>query len=205
MSNIRSFGDFFEDRNNQPFSFAGGHKSAIGVEDGGHTVHLYEGGFTVNDGPFRSLEDPRNALFLSSVKSGIAPPELQDQGKEVRVFFIDESHKKYEAPKSRATPTESRKSAQSTNEVLEVAWDTNSGSSTTLRLKLHNNTRINLTVSQETTLGEIRSFIANQSGIPECAFRILSGFPPREVKGNDTDTLRTADLLGCALIQKAVS
>lgn len=204
MSNIRSFGDFSEDSRDEPYRFVGGHRSGIGIEDS-HKVHLYEGGFTVDDGPFRPLEDPKNALFLSSVKSGVAPPELQDEGKEVRVIFIDESHRKYQAPKEPWGDV-SRASKQTvTSQVEDISLGHKSGPLTTLRIRLLNGRQINLSISQAATVGELRCFIGEQSGIPTQASRLLTGFPPSDLKGSDTDTLKDAELIGCTIVQRRVN
>ncbi|ORM40246.1 NSFL1 cofactor p47 [Babesia sp. Xinjiang] len=199
MSNIRSFGDL-TDNGDQPYSFAGGHNSAIGIEEG-HTVHLYAGGFTVDDGPFRSLDKPENALFLSAVKNGVAPPELQDQGKEVRVYFIDDSHRQYDHPLTEPTVKSNSTRSGATSGVENISIDSNSGDTTTLRVKLYDNRQINLTVSRNITIGELRSIMADTSGLLPSSFRVMYGFPPREVNGKDSETLNDNDLLGCAVFQ----
>ncbi len=45
-------------------------------------LHLktYRNGFIINDGPFRSLEDPNNQKFMNEVKKGYIPQELVNQG-----------------------------------------------------------------------------------------------------------------------------
>ncbi|GFE53988.1 UBX domain-containing protein [Babesia ovis] len=204
MSNIRSFGDFADGGSSQPYTFAGGHNSAIGLEEG-HTVHLYSGGFTVDDGPFRPLDQPENALFLSAVKNGVAPPEFQNEGKDVRVYFIDDSHRKYEPPTSDSSSTSASNKTTSKSEVENISIASGFGSTTTLRIKLHDNRQINLTVPTSATLGELRSLMAEKSGLSPSSFRILYGFPPREMKGDDSETLNDNDLSGCAIIQHLIN
>lgn len=43
-------------------------------------LFVYKNGFKINDGPFRSLEDPANQKFMNDVKKGYIPQELVDQG-----------------------------------------------------------------------------------------------------------------------------
>lgn len=45
-------------------------------------IHLktYRNGFIVNDGPFRSLDDPVNQKFMNEVNKGYIPREFIDQG-----------------------------------------------------------------------------------------------------------------------------
>ncbi len=35
-----------------------------------HTITMYQSGFTVDDGPYRMLDDPANAPFLENLASG---------------------------------------------------------------------------------------------------------------------------------------
>ncbi|KAL5652211.1 hypothetical protein ACJX0J_037669, partial [Zea mays] len=41
-----------------------------------HNIHFWRNGFTVNDGPLRSFDDPANAPFLKSIKDSDCPTEL---------------------------------------------------------------------------------------------------------------------------------
>jgi len=76
-------------------SFTGGAESGLCVENPDKPKNDYEGysqtsnklnlflfrnGFKINDGPFRSLEDPANKKFVADVKKGYIPQELVDQG-----------------------------------------------------------------------------------------------------------------------------
>ncbi|CDR97530.1 hypothetical protein, conserved [Babesia bigemina] len=203
MSNIKSFGDYVEDRREQAYSYAGGHNSALGVEDG-HTVHLYAGGFTVDEGPFRPLSEPENALFLSAVRNGVAPPELREHGKDAHVYLIDDSHLTYNPPESHTNEPSTTKTTGTAISVQDIRIGTNSGNVTTLRIKLCDHRQINLKVSPETTIGELRSIISAKSGLSVSSFRLMYGFPPRELIANDSDTLNGKDLLGCAIFQHMI-
>ena len=41
-----------------------------------HVVTFWSNGFTVNDGPLRAYDDPRNTPFMEAVSKGQCPPEL---------------------------------------------------------------------------------------------------------------------------------
>lgn len=43
-----------------------------------HAITMYRGGFTVNDGPHRRLDDPSNSEFLQSLARGKTPRELTE-------------------------------------------------------------------------------------------------------------------------------
>ncbi|EDO07139.1 SEP domain family protein [Babesia bovis T2Bo] len=205
MSNIRSFGDFDDAATHQPYSFAGGHNSAIGVEEG-HTVHLYSDGFTVDGGPFRSLNHPENALFLSAVRDGVAPPELHTEGQDVRVYLIDDSHRKYmmKTSESNLQSTSLSKSAGVSN-VEHISMESTSSETVTIRIKLYDNRQIHLKVGNNTSIGELRSLIADKSGLPTSSFHILSGFPPTNMKWNDFETVSDHDLSGSTIIQRVIT
>jgi UBX domain-containing protein 1 len=42
-----------------------------------HNIYFWSNGFTVNDGPLRSFDDPANASFLESIKNSDCPTELE--------------------------------------------------------------------------------------------------------------------------------
>jgi hypothetical protein len=55
-------------------------------------LHLktYRNGFIIDDGPFRSLEDPKNQKFMNEVKKGYIPQELVDQGMKNLGIALDQ-------------------------------------------------------------------------------------------------------------------
>lgn len=64
---------------------------------------MYRNGFTVNDGPFRRLDDPDNAEFLGDLARGVVPRELHEQHKglgkgPLLVNLVDRRSEDYEAP-----------------------------------------------------------------------------------------------------------
>ena len=54
-------------------------------------LKLWKNGFTVNDGPLRTFEDPKNKEFLSSIQRGELPHELvrEADGGEVNLDMQD--------------------------------------------------------------------------------------------------------------------
>lgn len=65
-----------------------------------HTITFWANGFSVDDGPLRSADDPANAAFLAAVNSGRMPAELvgEDADAEADVHLIDKSGEPYKAP-----------------------------------------------------------------------------------------------------------
>ena len=66
-----------------------------------HTITFYQNGFTVDDGPLRSPDDPANAAFLAAVNRGQMPAELMGEdgaNQEGDVHIIDKSGEPYKPP-----------------------------------------------------------------------------------------------------------
>jgi len=58
-------------------------------------IITYRNGFKINDGPFRSLEDPANQKFMADVKKGYIPQELVDQGLTDLGITLQERYKNH--------------------------------------------------------------------------------------------------------------
>ncbi|KAG6755782.1 hypothetical protein POTOM_039187 [Populus tomentosa] len=60
-----------------------------------HNIVFWTNGFTVNDGPLRSLDDPENASFLESIRKSECPKELEpaDRRSSVHVNLVKEGSK----------------------------------------------------------------------------------------------------------------
>ncbi|KAL7466635.1 hypothetical protein ACHAXS_006930 [Conticribra weissflogii] len=86
-----------------PSSASGG--SGSGGGGGGdirRTITMYRSGFTVDDGPYRRLDDPANAEFLTSLARGLVPRELSQEAAEnggegeVMVGLVDRRGEEYD-------------------------------------------------------------------------------------------------------------
>ena len=65
----------------------------------GRVVTVYRNGFTVDNGPFRALDDPENAEFLQDMAQGVVPRELEAGAKgPVNVSLVDKRGEDYEKP-----------------------------------------------------------------------------------------------------------
>ena len=71
------------------------------------TITMYRSGFTVDNGPFRRLDDPANSEFLTSMARGLIPRELREEAvrgrtaddgdvPEVMVGLIDRRGEEYD-------------------------------------------------------------------------------------------------------------
>ncbi|KAK1735627.1 hypothetical protein QTG54_013790, partial [Skeletonema marinoi] len=84
---------------------AGGEQAATAAAGSGGEVRrmitMYRSGFTVDNGPYRRLEDPSNAEFLGSLARGLIPRELREDaeesgGGEVMVGLVDKRGEEYD-------------------------------------------------------------------------------------------------------------
>eukprot|EP00577_Skeletonema_sp_RCC1716_P020166 CAMPEP_0113412508 /NCGR_PEP_ID=MMETSP0013_2-20120614/22880_1 /TAXON_ID=2843 ORGANISM="Skeletonema costatum, Strain 1716" /NCGR_SAMPLE_ID=MMETSP0013_2 /ASSEMBLY_ACC=CAM_ASM_000158 /LENGTH=306 /DNA_ID=CAMNT_0000299021 /DNA_START=69 /DNA_END=989 /DNA_ORIENTATION=+ /assembly_acc=CAM_ASM_000158 len=83
---------------------AGGEQAATAGAGGGEVrrmITMYRSGFTVDNGPYRRLEDPSNAEFLGSLARGLIPRELREDaeesgGGEVMVGLVDKRGEEYD-------------------------------------------------------------------------------------------------------------
>ena len=60
-------------------------------------ITMYKNGFTVDDGPLRSMTDPANKEFLSDISNGNVPRELEREARgkgELKVDLVDKRGKK---------------------------------------------------------------------------------------------------------------
>ncbi|KAL9185046.1 hypothetical protein ACHAXT_002823 [Thalassiosira profunda] len=73
------------------------------------TITMYRSGFVVDDGPYRRLDDPDNAEFLTSLARGMVPRELSQEAREagsdgeVAVGLVDRRGEEYD-PERHSAP-----------------------------------------------------------------------------------------------------
>ena len=66
---------------------------------------FWRNGFSLDDGPLRSFEDPDNAAFLANIRQGRVPPELKAQfGQAVNLAVADKSGEDYVPPPKKLKP-----------------------------------------------------------------------------------------------------
>ncbi|OTF76761.1 NSFL1 cofactor p47-like protein [Euroglyphus maynei] len=81
------------------FSSAAHHSDDSDDSNRDTTLKLWRDGFSIDDGPLRSYQDPSNAEFLASIRSGQIPRELSSGGRsEVHLKMEDHRTEEYEEP-----------------------------------------------------------------------------------------------------------
>lgn len=81
---------------------AGGEGGAEGPPEAvPRVVYFWDNGFSVDDGPLRSLEDPANRSFVEALQQGQCPRELapEDPNQPVNVNLVRKSGDYVEPPK----------------------------------------------------------------------------------------------------------
>jgi SEP domain/UBX domain len=152
-----------------------------------HVYYLfrqYKGGFTVDDGPYRRLDDPANSEFLMALASGRTPPELA--AADTVVGLIDKRGEEYvETFQSFSGAGASLGNNNNTSETptgvvfqpsSATAPDTAAASSDTrIAVRLPNGTR--RIVQLNSTTNTVADLAAQLPA--DGPFRLVSGFPPQ--------------------------
>ncbi|KAJ4761425.1 UBX domain-containing protein [Rhynchospora pubera] len=190
-----------------------------------HNIVFWSNGFTVDDGPLRSFEDPDNAPFLESIKRSECPRELEpaDRRTVVNVNLVRRAED-YRAPVAPPKPfqgvgrtlgegssfdipaaaearTSSSSSGPSTGSALVGLSVDDSLPSTTIQLRLADGTRMVARFNTSHTVGHIRAFVeASRLGMAT-SYQLHTGFPPK-VLSDSSLTIEQAGLANSVVIQK---
>ncbi|KAL9978481.1 hypothetical protein ACROYT_G016001 [Oculina patagonica] len=188
-------------------------------------LKFWSNGFSVDDGPLRSMDDPANEQFLNSVKRGEIPQELLRLSRrgEVHVNMEDHRHEEYvppPKPKIQAfsgaghklgSPAPPVKFSHSTDQQASSAASKRSEPATPLdqsqpvtniQIRLADGTRMVSKFNHSHTVGDIRRFIcASRPQMAGVNFVLLTTFPNKELT-DETKTLSEANLLNAVIVQR---
>ena len=142
-----------------------------------HTITFYQNGFTVDDGPLRSPDDPANAAFLAAVNRGQMPAELMGEdgaNQEGDVHIIDKSGEPYKPPpvtlkpfggEGRSMREEGASSSASAAPAAEAAALTvdDAQPTTTLQVRLADGSKVRVKANQSHTILQLRQHISRRS------------------------------------------
>ncbi|XP_074271998.1 plant UBX domain-containing protein 4-like [Silene latifolia] len=186
-----------------------------------HNIIFWRNGFTINDGPIRSLDDPENASFLESIRKSDCPKELEpaDRRTQVHVNLIrrDENCPEPEkrtvafqgvartlggstsATEPEQTDATPMNSAPPPTAGLIVDQDQ---PSTSIQLRLADGTRMVAHFNYHHTVNDIRAFIdASRPGGSRTYQLQTVGFPPKPLTDNN-QTIEQAGLANSVVVQK---
>ncbi|KAJ7392114.1 NSFL1 cofactor p47 [Desmophyllum pertusum] len=189
-------------------------------------LKFWSNGFSVDDGPLRSFDDPANEQFLNSVKRGEIPQELLRLSRrgEVHVNMEDHRHEDYippPKPKIQAftgaghklgSPAPQVKFSHSTEQQASSAAASQKAAASTpldesqpvtnIQIRLADGTRMVSKFNHSNTVGDIRRFIcASRPQMAGMNFVLLTTFPNKELT-DDTQKLSEANLLNAVIVQR---
>ena len=170
------------------------------------TLHLWDDGFSVDDGPLFRYDDPRNARTLEMINRGSAPLDLMnvESGQAVDVKLDQHRGEKYVRPKKKyrpfegggqrlGSPTPGAPSTSSTTASsstatpsapagAEVKPDVDPSQPTVrLQIRLADGTRLPAQFNTSATIGDVRGFV--QQAHPDSqsrAYVLATTFPTKE-------------------------
>lgn len=187
-----------------------------------HNIVFWSNGFTVNDGPLRSLDDPENVPFLESIRKSECPKELEpaDRRSSVHVNLIRRDEKCPEPEKLNLpfqgvgrTLGGSTTSASSEPTVASTSLNTapppsmglvvdETLPSTSIQLRLADGTRMISHFNYHHTINDIRALInASRPGGNMNYHLQTMGFPPKQLT-DPNQTIEQAGLANSVVIQK---
>lgn len=173
------------------------------------TLHLWEDGFSVDDGPLYRYDDPRNARTLEMINRGSAPLDLMnvETGQAVDVKLEQHRDEKYVRPKKKYRPFEGQGNRLGAPTPGAPATTTNSATATTapstnaaavnaeikpdidssqpsvrLQIRLADGTRLPAQFNTNATIGDVQAFVRRahaESGSRE--FVLATTFPTKEL------------------------
>ncbi|KAF8687828.1 hypothetical protein HU200_042768 [Digitaria exilis] len=179
-----------------------------------HNIYFWSNGFTVNDGPLRSFDDPENASFLESIKNSDCPTELEpaDGKSKVNVNLVRKEEESTE-PVKRAAPFQGERrtlvppsddntssaAASSTATAPRTITVDDSLPSTSLQIRFADGSRLVARFNTSHTISDVRAFI--DATRPEASeYTLQAGFPPKPLE-DATKTIEEAGLANSVIIQ----
>jgi len=177
-----------------------------------HTITFWQNGFTVDDGPLRTAEDPANAAFLEDVNRGRMPAELvgPDGNAESDVHLIDKSGEPYKPPPPTLKPfsgagrsmrdeASASTAAAPPPPTAEEELTVDPGQpTTTLQIRLHDGSRKIVKANHTHTVLQLRQHVATLT--PGVSFSLATAYPRKELTEMEL-TLADAKLLNETIVQ----
>ncbi|KAL5199987.1 hypothetical protein ABZP36_021190 [Zizania latifolia] len=188
-----------------------------------HNIYFWSNGFTVNNGPFRSFDDPANASFLASIKNSECPSELEpaDRSSKVNVNLI-RKEEKYPEPVKHAAPFQGGRRTLGTPSDNSTPPDTTSAAaacstttatetstlmvddslpSTSLQIRFVDGSRMVARFNTNRTIADVRAFIDTTRPGEASDYTLQAGFPPMMLD-DMTKTIEEAGVANSVIIQK---
>eukprot|EP00831_Metopus_contortus_P083877 TRINITY_DN938_c0_g1_i5.p1 TRINITY_DN938_c0_g1~~TRINITY_DN938_c0_g1_i5.p1 ORF type:complete len:259 (-),score=47.39 TRINITY_DN938_c0_g1_i5:23-799(-) len=176
-------------------------------------ITMYQDGFMVNDGEFRNYTDERNKEFMSQLKKGQVPKELQALYKgDLDVSLEDKTSEKFEPKLVEKKPEPFGGSATRIEDSKSVGLGIkdaappkidSSKETTKLNLRLHTGKTVNIEVNTDSKVSEIYAFVSKSAPVKGKFVLMASGFPPKSIESS-SQTVKEAGICSSTLIQKLI-
>uniref|UniRef100_A0A0V0I064 Putative UBA and UBX domain-containing protein-like n=1 Tax=Solanum chacoense TaxID=4108 RepID=A0A0V0I064_SOLCH len=190
-------------------------------ENATHAITFWRNGFTVDDGPPRSFDDPENASFLESIRKSECPKELEPADRKTHVQFnVTRSEEDCPVPEKRHVSFQGvRRTSGNTSNAAAVESTVVSSftadpapsvglvvdqtqPSTSIQVRLADGTRMVSQFNFQHSIRDIRGFINASRPSGSRSYQLQTvGFPPKELSDLD-QTIEQADLANSVVIQK---
>ncbi|KAJ1451623.1 SEP domain-containing protein [Pelagophyceae sp. CCMP2097] len=183
------------------------------VEGPKRVVTMFANGFTVDDGPFRSLDDEDNQSFIRDVGRGVIPRELEQQaaGGAFNLELVDKRSETYMPPAYTAFGgggnTLSSGAASPQGAVLGSGADVvaapvvdETQPKTVLQIRLANGKKLRATLNLTHTVRHVEAIVQAEGG-GGAPYVLLAGYPPTMLS-DPSASIEAAGLKGASIQQK---
>jgi UBX domain-containing protein 1 len=188
----------------------------IGRRSVTRTLTFFANGFTVDDGPLRTFDDPANAAFLNDIKRGFVPREMEEPGiGNVSINLVDNKGENYLPPKPELVPFAgggTRLGSASSAPPPAATFAAPDGSAAaavvtvdpalpvaSIQVRLSDGTRIVVRLNDNHTVQNLRDFVtASRPGVT--SFSLATTFP-RKSLSDPSQTIKEAKLSGAVVVQ----
>ncbi|CAJ0584290.1 unnamed protein product, partial [Mesorhabditis spiculigera] len=192
-------------------------------------MYMWTNGFSIDDGPLRSFEDPASRTFLENIMQGRIPAELRDlhPGKQVDLR-MERKTEEYRAPKpkpfggaghrlgavvpdvvvatSSAASSSTAKPAEDHTAAAQAEVGLEEGAPISqIQARLPSGNRVVGRFNHTHTVGTVRTFLV--SAVPELAyspFQLMTTFPNKVIE-DETLTLKDAGLINAVVVVKNIA
>lgn len=180
------------------------------------TITFYRNGFTVDNGPLRSFDDPKSKEILEAMDKGFVPRELSGNAKRVAVKLNDKKKEDYVSPKEEfkafqsagrvigpglegnTSPIRSDHNQQQQQQQQQYMKNTAAVMSvdetkpmTSVQLRLPDGSTIKTKINVDQTIGDLFIYIEKLIGLQQ--FKAATTFPKKQLT-DKTETIEKANL-----------
>mmetsp|Transcript_10961 Transcript_10961/g.19812 ORF Transcript_10961/g.19812 Transcript_10961/m.19812 type:complete len:377 (-) Transcript_10961:99-1229(-) len=178
---------------------------------------FYSNGFVIQDqGTLRRYDDPANADFLKDINRGFVPREMEsDAMSEVDIELENRRNEEFVPPKpalvpfsgsgqklgDHAAPVAAQSAPISVNSAVSPPKVDESRPISSIQVRLSDGTRLVARLNEDSTIGDLRSFVnAARPGFASVAYDLSTTFP-KKVLSDNSATISSEGLKGAVVVQ----